>query len=69
MAIDTAAKRASVQAYTLGLTRPPADGTISAADRAHAAWFYSGITYAAVVVVETASGFFLSGFNWFFLRW
>ena len=46
MAIDTKAKRASVQAYTLGLMRPPPDGTVGVSDRPVLAWFYSGITYA-----------------------
>lgn len=45
MAIDTAAKRASVQAYTLGLVRPPPDGTIGEGDRATAAWLYAGHDY------------------------
>lgn len=45
MAIDTVNKRRSVQAYTLGLMRPVADGVIDAGDRAMVAWFYSGNTY------------------------
>ena len=45
MAIDTKAKRASVQAYTFGLMRPPPDGTVDAPDRATVAWFYAGISY------------------------
>ena len=53
MAIDTKAKRASVQAYLLGLMRPPPDGTVAAADRAAVGWFYAGIAYAAAVVVTT----------------
>lgn len=40
MAIDTETKRRSVQAYTLGLMRPVADGTIEAADRVVCAWLY-----------------------------
>jgi hypothetical protein len=48
LAIDTPLKRASVQAMTLGLTRPFPDGTVSAADRAMVAWFYAGLTYSAV---------------------
>lgn len=47
MAIDTKAKRASVQAYTLGLMRPPPDGTINAGDRATLSWLYSGLAYTA----------------------
>lgn len=50
MAIDTVAKRSSVQSYTFGLTRPPADGTIGEADRAACAWFYSGLTYGEPVI-------------------
>lgn len=45
MAIDTKAKRASVQAYTVGLMRPPPDGTISEGDRACVAWYYLGLDY------------------------
>ena len=45
LAIDTKAKRASVQAYTLGLMRPPPDGTIDAGDRATLTWLYSGLSY------------------------
>jgi len=45
MAIDTENKRRSVQAYTLGLARPIADGTIDEGDRATSTWFYSGIDY------------------------
>lgn len=51
MAIDTRAKRQSVQAYTFGLVRPPADGTIGAADRAACAWFYEGLEYGDPVIV------------------
>lgn len=47
MAVDTKAKRASVQAYTLGLMRPPPDGTVGAGDRATVAWLYAGIVYDA----------------------
>jgi len=73
MAIDTAAKRASVQAYTLGLMRPPPDGTVSAADRAVAAWFYTGLTFTPPEPAIPAdswfgSGSFLGGRSWFFLR-
>ncbi len=59
MAIDTALKRASVQAYLMGLTRPPPDGTVGAPDRAMAAWFYAGLTYSATVFTPTTrSGWF-----------
>lgn len=45
MAIDTANKRASVQAYFLGGMRPAPDGTVDAGDRATLGWAYSGLTY------------------------
>lgn len=51
MAINTKSKRASVQAYTLGLMRPPPDGTIGIGDRATVAWFYSGLNYSQGVQV------------------
>ena len=51
MAVDTAAKRASVQSYTLGLMRPPPDGTVGTQDRPTLAWFYAGMVYAAAVLV------------------
>ncbi len=44
MAIDSKAKRASVQAYTLGLMRPPPDGTVGDSDRPVVAWLYAGVT-------------------------
>lgn len=47
MAIDTETKRRSAQADVAGTIRPVADGTIGTADRAHCAWMYSGLTYAA----------------------
>ena len=46
MAIDTKAKRASVQAYTTGLMRPPPDGTIGSGDRATLVGLYAGLVYA-----------------------
>ena len=58
MSIDTETKRRSVQAYTFGLMRPLADGTIDSGDRASAAWLYSGLSYAPFVpppVVVTPS--------------
>ena len=59
MAVDTKAKRASVQAYTLGLMRPPPDGAITAPDRATVAWFYAGLTYSTSVFVPTTpEGFY-----------
>lgn len=58
MAVDTKAKRASVQAYTIYGMRPPPDGTVGAGDRATVAGFYAGITYAnPAPVVEAAFTF------------
>jgi hypothetical protein len=51
MAIDTAAKRASVQGYTFGLVRPPPDGEIGTVDRAAAAWFYAGFQFQVLELV------------------
>ena len=50
MAIDTRAKRSSVQAYATGFTLPPPDGTIAESDRAHVSWLYQGIDYDSPVV-------------------
>lgn len=58
MAIDTKAKRASVQAYTLGLMRPPPDGSVNAADRATVGWFYSGLSYSGAFLPTTRPGWF-----------
>lgn len=49
MAIDTEDKRRSVQAYTFGLMRPLADGSIDVGDRACATWLYSGLNYGPPV--------------------
>jgi len=49
MAIDSENKRRSVQAYTLGLMRPLADGTIDQSDRATVTWLYSGLSYTSFV--------------------
>lgn len=46
MAIDTQTKRRSVQAYTFGLMRPVADGTVGDGDRATVTWLYSGLSYS-----------------------
>ena len=46
MAIDTESKRRSVG----GVIFLVPDGTISASDRTHITWFYSGIIYAAISV-------------------
>ena len=52
MAVDTKAKRASVQAYTLGLMRPPPSGTVGLGQRATVTYLYSGLAYAAAVVAS-----------------
>ncbi|MCK5607406.1 hypothetical protein KAR91_36315 [Candidatus Pacearchaeota archaeon] len=62
MAIDTAAKRASVQAYALGLMRPPPDGTVNEGDRACLAWLYQGMDYDS----PTPTG---KGHRWFMWFW
>lgn len=45
MAINTETKRRSVQAYTLGLMRPVADGSITVGDRATVAWLFAADSY------------------------
>lgn len=65
MAIDSRLKRASVQAYTLGLVRPAPDGTVSAADRAVAGWHYAGLTYSAFVFTPTTRSGWYSFHNAF----
>ena len=49
MAISTPVRRASVQAYTLGLLRPVPDGTVGEGDRAMVTWLYHGIDYQGVI--------------------
>ena len=56
MAVDSKAKRASVQSYLLGAMRPPPDGTVGAGDRATVAWHYSGITYSTTAPPVVAAG-------------
>lgn len=48
MAVDTENKRRSVGAYAggSGMVLPRPDGTVDAADRAAAAWIYSGLDYS-----------------------
>lgn len=54
MALDTQTKRMSVQAYTMGLLRPVATGgPLVVAQRAMVTWFYSGLSYAVIVIAET----------------
>lgn len=38
----TQTKRMSVQAYTMGLMRPYADGSLDSGDRATVAWLFAG---------------------------
>ena len=69
MAVDTAAKRASVQAYTLGVMRPPPDGTVSEGDRATVAFLFQGLDYG-IPALTTGHGWigwfldFFFGDNW-----
>lgn len=64
MAIDTETKRRSAQVYgpPAGGPFPVPDGTIAAADRAHSAGLYSGLTYSAPTEVPT----FWSTIRWVF---
>ncbi len=65
MAINTKARRASVQAMTLGLMRPPPTGVVDSPARAAVAWLYGGISY--LTDRREIHGF--SDFiNWFQLR-
>lgn len=52
--IDSQIKRMSVQAYTFGLLRPPATGTIGAPERSMLSWLYAGFVYTPIVVIEGA---------------
>lgn len=61
MAVDTKAKRASVQAYTFGLMRPPPTGTIGEAARATITWLFSGLDYQAPVAA--VAGYIRRPFN------
>jgi hypothetical protein len=49
MAINTATRRASVQATALGMSNPVPDGTIAEGDRAHRCFLYSGLDYQGAV--------------------
>lgn len=55
MAIDSESKRRSAQMQAPGPLRPVADGTIAKADRATAAWLYSGIDYDGPAVIVGTS--------------
>lgn len=60
MAINTKARRASVQAYTFGLMRPPPDGTVDEGDRATVAWFYKGLDYDNPTITVGIMSWFLN---------
>ncbi len=45
MAIDTAAKRASVQSYVMGVPLPLPSGVSTEGSRATTAWLYAGLNY------------------------
>ncbi len=63
MAINTKARRASVQAYTLGLMRPPPVAGVTMGDRATVSWLYSGMSY------NPAAGLgFPPFYKWFFMH-
>jgi len=64
VAIDTKAKRASVQAF-LGYMLPPPDGTIGAPDRAVVSWFYAGLDYSGTPFVPTTRAGWFSFHNAF----
>ncbi len=65
MAINTKARRASVQAYTLGLMRPPPAGVVGPPARAAVAWLYGGIDYLTDSRDIHRFNDFIS---WFYLR-
>ena len=66
MAVDTKAKRASVQAYTLSPSLPPPDGAIDAEDRAAVGWTYAGLTFSAPAA--STLDWFYGFLGWFWLR-
>ena len=70
MAVNTKARRASVQAYTLGLMRPPPGGTVDASDRATVTWLYSGLSYSTDHGSLPLFGlaYFKSMLGWFWMR-
>lgn len=55
-------KRRSVQAYTLGLMRPVATGTIGILARATVAWLFAADSWPA------SNGAGTMDFRWFWLR-
>lgn len=63
MAIDTENKRRSVQAYSFGLMRPVADGSVGVADRPTVAWLYSGLSYSPPPPVAAADPSGLKTYN------
>lgn len=67
MAIDTPNKRASVQAYGMGYTKPIPDGTIDEQDRAFAgAWLYAGLDYftPSLIKIRRRTGNFIMSLFW-----
>jgi len=66
VAIDTRTKRASAQAYPFQIpTYPFPSGSVGDSDRAHAAGFYSGHTYAAPAAFTSYGPLFLyTASNW-----
>ncbi len=55
MAIDTQAKRRSAGAHLVATTYPIPNGSITAPDRLHVSWLYSGIGVEAPIVVPFGS--------------
>ena len=54
MSVDTAAKRASIQAFPFGQLRAFPTGSITTSDRAILTWLYSGFSYNPAVVFGAA---------------
>ena len=65
--INTASRRMSVQAYTVGLMRHFPSGVVDGPDRACVAWFYSGLPYEPVSTDREIYSFSALR-NWFTLR-
>ena len=65
--INTASRRMSVQAYTVGLMRHFPSGVVDGPDRACVAWFYSGLPYEPISTDREIYSFSALR-NWFTLR-
>ncbi len=65
--INTASRRMSVQAYTVGLMRHFPSGVVDGPDRACQAWFYSGLPYEPISTDREIYSFSALR-NWFQLR-